>query len=53
LRVSAPPVSHYLPTDNRQTDADLAIVAEAWDHLPAAVRAGIVAIVKAASGRPG
>jgi hypothetical protein len=31
-------------------DPDLAAVAAAWDRLPEAVRAGIVAMVKAASG---
>ena len=32
-------------------DSDLAAVIEAWDHLPEAIRAGIVAMVKAASGK--
>jgi hypothetical protein len=31
-------------------DPDLAAVISAWDRLPEAVRAGIVAMVKAASG---
>jgi hypothetical protein len=31
-------------------DADLAAVIDAWDRLPEAVRAGIVALVKAAAG---
>jgi hypothetical protein len=31
------------------TDPDLAAVIDAWDRLPEAVRAGIVAMVKAAS----
>jgi hypothetical protein len=30
-------------------DAELAAVVEAWDRLPEAIRAGIVAMVKAAS----
>jgi hypothetical protein len=30
-------------------DADLAAVIEAWDRLPEAIRAGIVAMVKAAT----
>jgi hypothetical protein len=38
-----------LPTDTRQTDPDLAAVIDAGDRLPAAVRAGIVAMVQAAS----
>jgi hypothetical protein len=32
-------------------DADLATVIDVWDRLPEAVRAGIVAMVKAASGK--
>jgi hypothetical protein len=35
--------------DTCQTDPDLAAVVAAWDRLPEAVRAGIVAMVKAAS----
>jgi len=31
-------------------DPDLATVMDAWDQLPEAVRAGIVAMVKAAAG---
>jgi hypothetical protein len=38
-----------LATDTCQTDPDLATVIAAWDRLPAAVRAGIVAMVQAAS----
>jgi hypothetical protein len=38
-----------LATDTRQTDPDLATVLNAWDRLPEAIRAGIVAMVKAAS----
>jgi hypothetical protein len=34
---------------NRPIDPDLALVVERWDSLPEAVRAGIVAMVKAAS----
>jgi hypothetical protein len=40
-----------LATDTCRTDPDLAAVIDAWDRLPEAVRAGIVAMVKAASGR--
>jgi hypothetical protein len=36
------------PTDTCQTNPDLAVVIAAWDRLPEAVRAGIVAMVKAA-----
>jgi hypothetical protein len=35
--------------DTCQTDPDLAAVIDAWGRLPEAVRAGIVAMVKAAS----
>ena len=45
---SAAPVAHRMPTDICQTDPDLAVVIDAWDRLPEAVRAGIVAIVQAA-----
>jgi hypothetical protein len=37
-----------LATDTYQTEPDLAAVIDAWDRLPEAVRAGIVAMVKAA-----
>jgi hypothetical protein len=39
-----------LPNDTCKTDPDLAAVVEAWPTLPAAIRAGILAMVKAASG---
>jgi hypothetical protein len=35
--------------DTCQTDPDLAAVIDAWDRLPEAVRAGIVAMVQAAA----
>jgi hypothetical protein len=41
-----------VPTDICLTtplDPDLAVVVDAWDRLPHAVRAGIVAMVQAAS----
>ena len=37
-----------LPTDNRQIDADLTVVVDAWAELPEAIRAGILAMVRAA-----
>jgi hypothetical protein len=49
LRIATPPVSHHFPTDTCQTDPDLTAVIHAWDRLPEAVRAGIVAMVRAAS----
>jgi hypothetical protein len=42
-----------LPTDTCQTDPDLARIVDAWPTLPEAVRAGIAAMVKAASGSAG
>jgi len=37
-----------LPNDTCKTDPDPAAVIDAWDRLPEAIRAGIVAMVKAA-----
>ena len=51
LRHTAPSVAHYFPTDTRKTDPDLAAVVEAWPDLPEALKAGIVAMVKAAAGK--
>jgi hypothetical protein len=44
------PVDPVLIHDNRQSDPDLdlAAVAEAWPKLPEAIKAGILAMVKAA-----
>jgi hypothetical protein len=42
-----------MATDTRQTDPELTAVVDAWDRLPDAIRAGIVAMVKAASGKRG
>ena len=51
LREPAPAVTHHLPTDTCKTDPGLAAVVAAWPELPEAIRAGIVAMVKAASGK--
>jgi hypothetical protein len=48
LEDSTPLIAHHLPVDTCQTDPDLAAVIDAWDRLPEAVRAGIVAMVRAA-----
>ena len=48
LRIATPTVSHPIPTDTCQNDPDLAAVIEAWGRLPHALRAGIVATVRAA-----
>ena len=50
LRDTTPMTSHPFPTDPCRTDPDLVAVVTAWDRPPGAVRAGIVAMVKAASG---
>jgi len=42
--------SGALVAQNRPCDADLAEVAQAWPSLPAALRAGILAMVRAARG---
>jgi hypothetical protein len=49
LRISTPPVSHPDPTDTRQNDPDLHAVVDAWPTLPEALKAGILAMAKAAS----
>jgi hypothetical protein len=51
LRIADPSVAAPLPCDTRQTDPDLAAVVDAWDRLPEAGRAGIVAMVQAAAGK--
>ena len=43
-------VSHLFPTEYRETDPELAAVNAAWPTLPEALRAGILAMVKAAKG---
>ncbi len=48
LRQPSRAVAHLLPTDTCQKYPDLAAVIEAWPNLPEALKAGIVAMVKAA-----
>ena len=38
-------------SDSLKVDGDLQAVVDAWDSLPDAVKAGIVAVVKAARGK--
>jgi hypothetical protein len=38
-----------LPTADRPTDPDLAVVVECWDRLPEAIKAGIVAMVQSSA----
>jgi hypothetical protein len=40
-----------LPNDTCQSDPDLATVVTAWADLPVAIRAGILAMVRADSGK--
>jgi len=46
-------LSHPLPTGAPETPPDLALVVVAWPTLPEPIRAGILAMVKAASGKGG
>jgi hypothetical protein len=51
LRIADPPVAHHLPTDTCQSDPDLAHIVAAWPNLPDAVKAGMLAMVKATGNR--
>jgi hypothetical protein len=53
LRLAQQIVAHHLPTDTCNTDPDLAAVVAAWSELPEAVKAGILAMVKAAQQTTG
>jgi hypothetical protein len=53
LRLPTSPIAHHLPTDTRKSNPDLAAVVDAWPTLPEAVKAGIVAMVKASGGKGG
>ena len=48
LRQGTSRVAELLPNDTCQTDPDLAAVVAAWPELPEAIKAGILAMVKAA-----
>ena len=48
LRQGPSHVAEHLPNDTCKTDPDLAAVVDAWPDLPEVIRAGIVAMVKAA-----
>jgi hypothetical protein len=47
LRIAPPSVSHPMPTDTCQNDPDLTAVIKAWSELPEAIKAGIIAMVRA------
>ena len=49
LRIAIPPVSHPIPTDACQNDPDLVAVIDAWDKLSEAIRAGVLAMVRASA----
>jgi hypothetical protein len=49
LRLEIPSLAHQLPADICQLPPDLALIVGRWGSLPEAVRAGIVAMVKASS----
>ena len=51
LRLTTPTVADHLSTDTRKTNPDLAAVVGAWPDLPDALKAGILAMVKAAWGK--
>jgi hypothetical protein len=40
-------VAHQVPTDTCKTDPDLAAIVAGWPKLPEAIKAGILAMVKA------
>jgi len=48
LRQGPSRVAEHLPNDTCQTDPDLAAVVAAWPELPEPIKAGILAMVKAA-----
>jgi hypothetical protein len=50
---SLPPLPPLLPTDDSPWPADLVLLINEWDRLPEAIKAGIMAMVRASSaGRP-
>src|SRR4051794_32815951 len=50
LRPAERSLAQHLPADTCNTDSGLAAVMAAWPELPSSIRAGIVALVKAAHG---
>jgi hypothetical protein len=48
LRQAPSSIAEHLPNDTCKTDPDLAAVIDAWPELPEAIKAGILAMIKAA-----
>jgi hypothetical protein len=53
LRLAQQTIAHHLPTDTCNTGPDLAAIVAAWSELPEAIKAGILAMVKAAQQTTG
>ena len=51
LHQDATVVSPHIPTDTCRNDPDLTAVIESWDRLPEAIKAGMMAMVRTASGK--
>ena len=51
LRIATPAVSHPIPTDTCRNDPDLAAVNDAWPRLAEAIKAGILAMVRASAAK--
>ncbi len=47
LGIAILPNGHHLATDACKNDPDLAAVVDAWPGLPEAIRAGILAMIRA------
>ena len=50
LRLTAPSVSHHLPPETFM-DTELAKIIDSWPTLPGPIRAGILAMIRSASGK--
>jgi Phage integrase family len=52
LRIAVPHAAHHLPTERPGCPPDLALIVDRWVSLPEALRAGIVAMVRASLPAP-